>query len=101
MYIKYQDYNNGMKLTKGTIVLMSHDEFINGGKDLKGIPIAVTQNGDEPIETMEELTEPSLDQTKEPTLEDRVAEHDTKFDKLSQKEKEELLETIAKMLGLL
>ena len=35
----------------------------------------------------------------EPTLEDRVAEHDTKFDKLSQKEKEELLETIAKMLG--
>jgi len=51
MYIKYQDYiNNSVELEEGQMVLMSHEEFVNGGKELMNIPIAVTPNGEEPKE---------------------------------------------------
>ena len=34
---------------------MSHDEFINGGKDIENIPIAVTPDGSEPQEPEEDF----------------------------------------------
>ena len=49
MYIKYADYN-GQKLAKGDSVLMSHDEFVAGGKDLRGVALTVTPDGSEPTE---------------------------------------------------
>jgi len=48
MYIKLKDYKN--YLNKGDILLMSLEEFNNGGKEFKGVPIAVTLNGEEPNE---------------------------------------------------
>jgi len=52
MYIKYKDYKG--KLADGDIVLMSHQEFVDGGKSLKGMPITVTPEGKEPPETESE-----------------------------------------------
>ena len=48
MYIKLKDYNGTLK--DGYILLMSHNEFVNGGKDILGVPICVTPNGEEPKE---------------------------------------------------
>ena len=47
MYIKYKDYN-GQTLQDGDSVLMSHEEFENGGNELKGVPLAITPFGEEP-----------------------------------------------------
>jgi len=48
MYIKYKDYN-GQKLLEGQSILMSHDEFVTGGKDLKDVPLTITKDGSEPL----------------------------------------------------
>jgi len=53
MYIKYKEYKG--KLAEGDVVLMSHQEFVDGGKDIKGIPVTVTPNGEEPVEPNKEL----------------------------------------------
>ena len=52
MYIKFTDYNG--QLTDGDILLMSHDDFVNGGKLIMGVPICVTPDGDEPKEVDDE-----------------------------------------------
>lgn len=52
MYIKYADYN-GQALSSSDSVLMSLDEYRNGGKNLTGVPVTVTLNGEEPTETEE------------------------------------------------
>lgn len=51
MYIKYAEYNGNLK--DGDIVLMSHLEFVNGGKELINIPVCVTPDGEEPKEVVE------------------------------------------------
>jgi len=53
MYIKYIDNNTDYRLGKDDSVLMSRDEFMAGGKDLKNIAITVTPDGSEPIESEE------------------------------------------------
>ena len=52
MYIKYADYTG--KLAKGDIVLMSAVEWVNSGKLLKGVPVTITPDGKEPVETTEQ-----------------------------------------------
>ena len=47
MYIKYKDFTG--QLNEGEVLLMSHDEFVQGGKDITGVPTAVTPDGEEPI----------------------------------------------------
>jgi len=58
MYIKYSDFTG--VISESDILLMSRDEFINGGKGIKGVCISVTPDGNEPIEVAEEIamTEP-------------------------------------------
>lgn len=46
-YIKYADYK-GQELAEDECVLMSKEEFDNGGKELKGVPVAITPDGEEP-----------------------------------------------------
>ena len=55
MYIKLKDFNG--TLTQGDILLMSRDEFLNGGKDITGVPVAITPDGNEPVEYEGELYE--------------------------------------------
>lgn len=45
-YIKYADYN-GEALAEDECILMSKKEFDNGGKELKGVPVAITPDGEE------------------------------------------------------
>jgi len=49
MYIKYKDYN-GQEVDKDDSILMGHDEFVNGGKDLRGVPLTITKDGSEPLD---------------------------------------------------
>ncbi len=55
MYIKYKDYS-GQVLSENDSVLMSLDEYRNGGKNLTGVPVTITPDGNEPPE-MEETFE--------------------------------------------
>jgi hypothetical protein len=55
MYIKYADCRG--ELNAGDMVLMSHDEFVSGGKDLYGVPVCITPDGSEPKDAPEEITE--------------------------------------------
>ena len=32
---------------------MSHDEFVSGGKDIIGVPVCITPDGNEPVEQEE------------------------------------------------
>lgn len=47
MYVKYKDFNGILKV--GDILLMSHQEFVDGGKDLINIPVTITKDGEEPV----------------------------------------------------
>lgn len=49
MYIKYADYS-GQALSDGDSVLMSLEEYRNGGKNLTGIPVTITRDGEEPAD---------------------------------------------------
>ena len=40
-YIKYADWNNG-ELPENGCLLMSAREFVEGGKDIAGVPITIT-----------------------------------------------------------
>lgn len=53
-YIKYADWNRG-ELPENGCILMSAQEFVEGGKDIAGVPITITPYGDEPIETEPEF----------------------------------------------
>jgi len=68
MYIKYADYTG--KLAKGDIVLMSAVEWANSGKLLKGVPVTITPDGKEPVETTEqpEPIQPELPSEQTPDL---------------------------------
>lgn len=55
MYIKFADYNNATILNSGDSVLMSLDEFENGGKNLIDVPVTITKDGNEPKEVEEVL----------------------------------------------
>jgi hypothetical protein len=46
-YVNLKDYSG--KLAENEILLMSHDEFEEGGKEIMNIPICVTSNGNEPV----------------------------------------------------
>ena len=52
MYIKYKDYN-GQKLSEDDSILMSLEEFQNGGKELRNVPLTITKDGSEPVEIEE------------------------------------------------
>ena len=48
--MKELDITEMRKNKSGEEILMSHDEFVKGGKDIKGIPITITPNGEAPKE---------------------------------------------------
>lgn len=53
-YIKYADWNRG-ELPENGCILMSAQEFVEGGKNIAGVPITITPYGEEPIETEPEF----------------------------------------------
>lgn len=53
-YIRYADWNNG-ELPENGCLLMSAREFVEGGKNIAGVPITITPYGDEPEETEQEF----------------------------------------------
>ena len=52
MYIKFKDYK-GQELDKEDSILMSHDEFVNGGNTLRGVPLTITKDGSEPVDNID------------------------------------------------
>lgn len=48
MYINYADYDGN--INEGDVVLMSAEEFKNGGKNLMGVPVVITPDGQAPVE---------------------------------------------------
>lgn len=67
MYIKYADYKPGMQLGDDDSVLMSLQEFLDGGKDLEDVPVTITPDGEPPAEETEE--EPDLNESEEEATE--------------------------------
>lgn len=57
MYIKYADYQPDMQLGDDDSVLMSLQEFLDGGKDLEDVPVTITPDGEPPIESAEDTCE--------------------------------------------
>lgn len=50
MYIKYANYQPDMQLGDDDSVLMSLQEFLDGGKDLEDVPVTITPDGEPPVE---------------------------------------------------
>ena len=61
MYIKYANYQPDMQLGDDDSVLMSLQEFLDGGKDLEDVPVTITPNGEPPAEETEEEPDVSID----------------------------------------
>ena len=61
MYIKYADYQPDMQLGDDDSVLMSLQEFLDGGKDLEDVPVTITPDGEPPVEEAEEEPDVSID----------------------------------------
>lgn len=61
MYIKYADYQPDMQLGDDDSVLMSLQEFLDGGKDLEDVPVTITPDGEPPTEETEEEPDVSID----------------------------------------
>ena len=61
MYIKYADYQPDMQLGENDSVLMSLQEFLDGGKDLEDVPVTITPDGEPPAEETEEELDVSVD----------------------------------------
>ncbi len=61
MYIKYADYQPDMQLGENDSVLMSLQEFLDGGKDLEDVPVTITPDGEPPAEETEEEPDVSID----------------------------------------
>lgn len=53
-YVKYVEWNRG-ELEENKCLLMSAQEFVEGGKNITGVPITITPYGDEPEETEPEF----------------------------------------------
>ena len=60
MYIKYVDYQPSMQLGENDSVLMSLQEFLDGGKDLEDVPVTITPDGEPPAEETEEEPDDSV-----------------------------------------
>jgi len=56
MYIKYADFTG--TLAEGDILLMSAAEFASGGKDVIGVPVTITPDGQDPA-PLDDLQTPS------------------------------------------
>ncbi len=67
MYIKYADYQPDMQLGDDDSVLMSLQEFLDGGKDLEDVPVTITPDGEPPAEEAEE--EPDASESEEEATE--------------------------------
>ena len=67
MYIKYTDYQSDMQLGDDDSVLMSLQEFLDGGKDLEDVPVTITPDGEPPVEETEE--EPDVSESEEEATE--------------------------------
>lgn len=65
MYIKYTNYKLGMQLGENDSVLMSLQEFLDGGKDLEDVPVTITPDGEPPVEETEEEPDVSIDDDSE------------------------------------
>jgi len=52
IYVKYKDFKGTLK--DGETLLISNEEFDNGGKDVMGVPVSITPDGEEPVD-MEEI----------------------------------------------
>ena len=65
MYIKYVDYQPSMQLGENDSILMSLQEFLDGGKDLEDVPVTITPDGEPPAEEMEEEPDVSVDSDSE------------------------------------
>ena len=61
MYIKYANYQPDMQLGDDDSVLMSLQEFLDGGKDLEDVPVTITPDGEPPAEETEEEPDVSID----------------------------------------
>lgn len=61
MYIKYVDYQPSMQLGENDSILMSLQEFLDGGKDLEDVPVTITPDGEPPAEETEEEPDVSVD----------------------------------------
>ena len=61
MYIKYANYQPSMQLGDDDRVLMSLQEFLDGGKDLEDVPVTITPDGEPPTEETEEEPDVSID----------------------------------------
>lgn len=57
MYIKYADYQPDMQLDENDSVLMSLQEFLNGGKDLEDVPVTITPDGNPPTDIDDDVEE--------------------------------------------
>lgn len=57
MYIKYADYQPGMQLGDDDSVLMSLQEFLDGGKDLEDVPVTITPDGNPPTDIDDDVEE--------------------------------------------
>lgn len=65
MYIKYVDYQPSMQLGENDSILMSLQEFLDGGKDLEDVPVTITPDGEPPTEETEEEPGVSIDSDSE------------------------------------
>ncbi len=65
MYIKYANYQPSMQLGDDDSVLMSLQEFLDGGKDLEDVPVTITPDGEPPVEETEEEPDVSIDDDSE------------------------------------
>ena len=61
MYIKYANYQPSMQLGDDDSVLMSLQEFLDGGKDLEDVPVTITPDGEPPVEETEEEPDINID----------------------------------------
>ncbi len=65
MYIKYANYQPSMQLGDDDSILMSLQEFLDGGKDLEDVPVTITPDGEPPVEETEEEPDVSIDDDSE------------------------------------
>ena len=65
MYVKYVDYQPSMQLGDDDSVLMSLQEFLDGGKDLEDVPVTITPEGEPPAEETEEEPDVSEEEVAE------------------------------------
>ena len=65
MYIKYANYQPSMQLGDDDSILMSLQEFLDGGKDLEDVPVTITPDGEPPVEETEEEPDVRIDDDSE------------------------------------